>query len=231
MTKNPKCKKTATLIIMGVLMIPSMVMASSITFTGFTMDFVNVGDAGNATDDTGYGGVDYSYQIGTYEVSESMIGSYNGDSENSGALITLYSRGVDRPATSVSWNEATRFVNWLNAEKGYAPAYKVFGEAGSDILLWSLGDTGYNSNNPFRNSNAKFVLPSEDEWYKAEYYDGGNDTYFNYATGGDTAPLAVPEGTASGTAVYGQDLAVGPANITNAGGLSPYGTMAQNANV
>ena len=37
-------------------------------------------------------------------------------------------------------------------------------------------------------------------------------------------------GTTSGTAVYGQVNATGPANITNAGGLSPYGTMAQNGN-
>ncbi len=38
-------------------------------------------------------------------------------------------------------------------------------------------------------------------------------------------------GTTSGTAVYGQSIATGPADITNAGGLSPYGTMAQNGNV
>jgi formylglycine-generating enzyme required for sulfatase activity len=41
----------------------------------------------------------------------------------------------------------------------------------------------------------------------------------------------VASGTTSGTAVYGQSFATGPAEITNAGGLSPYGTMAQNGNV
>ena len=38
-------------------------------------------------------------------------------------------------------------------------------------------------------------------------------------------------GSTAGTAVYNQSLATGPADITNAGGLSPYGTMAQNGNV
>ena len=38
-------------------------------------------------------------------------------------------------------------------------------------------------------------------------------------------------GTAAGTAVILQNMISGPAEITNAGGLSPYGTMAQGGNV
>ena len=52
--------------------------------------------------------------------------------------------------------------------------------------------------------------------------------YWDYATGSDSAPTAVANGTGTGTAVY--DGPAGPADITNAGGLSPYGTMAQNGN-
>ena len=52
--------------------------------------------------------------------------------------------------------------------------------------------------------------------------------YWDYATGSDSAPTAVASGTGAGTAVYGGQAA--PADITNAGGLSPYGTMAQNGN-
>ena len=37
-------------------------------------------------------------------------------------------------------------------------------------------------------------------------------------------------GTGAGTAVYNQAVLQGPADITNAGGLSPYGTMAQGGN-
>ena len=32
--------------------------------------------------------------------------------------------GVNRPASGVSWNEAARFVNWLNTSSGSTPAYK-----------------------------------------------------------------------------------------------------------
>jgi hypothetical protein len=34
-----------------------------------TIDWVTVGDPGNAADDTGYGSAAYTYQIGKYEVT------------------------------------------------------------------------------------------------------------------------------------------------------------------
>ena len=74
-------------------------------------------------------------------------------------------------------------------------------------------------------------MPSYNEWYKAAYYDpnkAGADKYWNYATGSDTAPTAVASGTSVGTAVYGQS---GPAVVTQAGGLSPYGVMGLGGNV
>lgn len=201
----------------------------------FTMDFVTIGDAGNAADTTGYGSVGYgsvgyTYRMGVNEVSERMIDAYNALS--GGPAITKDTRGLNRPATSVSWNEAARFVNWLNTSKGYSEAYKfTTGGGNDDIALWQSGDSGYDAANPFRNANAHYYLPSEDEWYKAAYYDpnkSGGAGYWDYATGSDSAPTAVAGGTSSGTAVYGQ---AGPADITNAGGLSAYGTMAQNGNV
>jgi formylglycine-generating enzyme required for sulfatase activity len=43
--------------------------------------------------------------------------------------------------------------------------------------------------------------------------------------------MAVASGTAANTAVYGQPTYNGPADITSAGGLSPWGTMGQGGNV
>ena len=205
----------------------------------FTIDFTTIGNAGNAADNTGYGAVGYGYRIGTYEVSRDMITKYNAIS--GGPTITLADmtsfggNGADKPATGVSWNEAARFVNWLNTSKGYSAAYKfTTGGANDNIALWTSGDPGYDPSNPFRNKNAIYVLPSENEWYKAAYYDpslnNGLGGYWDYATGSNSAPTAVASGTTSGTAVYQLALETGPANITNAGGLSPYGTMAQNGN-
>jgi formylglycine-generating enzyme required for sulfatase activity len=169
--------------------------------------------------------------MGVNEVSERMIDAYNALS--GGPLITKSTVGPDQPARSVNWNEAARFVNWLNTSKGYSRAYKITtGGASDNITLWTNLDAGYDAANPFRNANAFYYLPSEDEWYKAAYYDpnkSGGAGYWDYATGSDTPPTPVAGGTASGTAVYGAQT--GPADITNAGGLSPYGTMAQNGNV
>jgi hypothetical protein len=55
--------------------------------------------------------------------------------------------------------------------------------------------------------------------------------YYDYATGSDIQPLPVSSGTAPGTAVFSQTLEQGPADVQLAGGLSPYGTMAQGGNV
>lgn len=206
----------------------------------FTMDFVTIGNAGNAADiPTGYGSVGYTYQMGVNEVSRGMIDAYN--TLIGGPVLTMSDmsgnggNGADRPATGISWNEAARFVNWLNTSEGYSAAYKfTTGDGNDNIVLWDSGDLGYNAANQYRNANAHYYLPSEDEWYKAAYYDptanGGLGGYWDYATGSDTPPTAVAGGTAGGTAVYDQLFATGPADITNAGGLSPYGTMAQNGN-
>ena len=138
----------------------------------FTIDFTTIGNAGNAADDTGYGAVGYGYRIGTYEVSRGMIEKYN--AIGGGPTITLADmtsfggNGADKPATEVSWNEAARFVNWLNTSKGYSPAYNfTTGGFNDNIALWTSGEEGYNAANPFRNSKAYYFLPSEDEGYKA----------------------------------------------------------------
>jgi formylglycine-generating enzyme required for sulfatase activity len=204
----------------------------------FDIEFVTIGNPGNAADDINAnpdfaGSVPYVYRMGKFEISEQMIAKANAEG---GLGISKDTRGPDKPGTPVNWNEAARFVNWLNTSSGSAPAYKFTrqpGEVGysanANIELWTVGDAGYNPNNLYRNSLARFFLPSVDEWYKAAYYDPTSGVYYDYPTGSDSAPTRVASGTAAGTAVYnGQP---GPADITLAGGLSPYGTMGQGGNV
>ena len=105
-------------------------------FGTFSIAFTEIGDAGNAPDDTTYGAVAYNYSISTYEVSEAMIDAYN--TANPSILITKDTRGADKPATRVSWNEAARFVNWLNTSQGYQAAYKFTTDGFNDhIALWT----------------------------------------------------------------------------------------------
>ena len=211
----------------------------------FTMEFVTIGNPGNAADTTGApnpaGSVAYSYNLGKYEVSRDMITKANAAA---GLGITMantasYVGGnfAGRAATGISWNEAARFVNYLNTSKGYQAAYN-FTTSGSNvnITLWSAGEAS--GSNLFRHKDAVFVLPSLDEWYKGAYGSSGG-TWYDFATGSNglnsgsagTDPVKVSSGTAAGTAVYGQALLQGPADVTLAGGLSPYGTMGQGGNV
>jgi len=212
----------------------------------FTMEFSSIGHAGNAADTAGSpnpaGAVDYAYRIGTFEVSRDMILKAN----NEGGLgitmadLTAYGgNGPNRPATELSWNEAARFVNWLNTSSGYQPAYKFAtqpGQAGyhpeEQASFWEVGDPGYGYNgaNPYRNNLALYFLPTTDEWYKAAFFDPVSGQYFRYATGSDSPPVPIAGGTAPGTAVWDQ-AAGGPADVSNAGGLSPFGTMGQSGNV
>jgi len=209
----------------------------------FTMDFVTIGNPGNAADTTGtpnpVGRVDYTYNLGKYEVSRDVVlkASTAGGLGLNMVDLSYYVGGnaSNQPAMGISWNEAARFVNWLNESKGYQKAYKFTTSGANDNLsVWGAGQ--YVGNNQFRHKDAYFFLPSRDEWHKGAYYDpskSGGAGYWNFATKSDTAPLAVSGGTTSGTAVYngsftGQNNI--PSDITNAGGLSAYGTMAQNGN-
>jgi formylglycine-generating enzyme required for sulfatase activity len=204
----------------------------------FTMDFVTIGNPNNAPDTSGspnpVGSVAYTYSIGKYEVSRGMIEKAN---SAIGLGITLFDmsfydggqlqNGPNRPATGISWFEAAKFVNFLNTSSGSAAAYK-FDNSGN-FQLWSSSDTGFNANNPFRNSLAKYWLPSTDEWFKSAY-GSPNNVWYDYTTGSNSLPTGAPSGTSPNTIVSGNWL-WGAADIDNAGSLSPWGTMAQGGNV
>jgi formylglycine-generating enzyme required for sulfatase activity len=198
----------------------------------FDMTFVEIGSPNNADDTTGNpnpaGRVEYTYQMGKYEVSEDMITKFNASQS---LTITKDTRGDDKPATSVTWNEAARFVNWLNTSQGFQAAYNfTTGGVNDNIDLWSSADAWQlGGENLYRHKDAQYWLPSMDEWYKAAYYDPNTNTYFDFPNGSDTAPTAVSSGTTG--AVYAQTAGQGPADITMAGGLSPFGIMGLGGNV
>jgi formylglycine-generating enzyme len=171
-------------------------------FAAVTIDYVPVGHAGNAAvPATGslYGAVAYAYQIGKYEVTNGQYteflnavdatgananGIYNssmgsdargGITFTSGAADgmkdTIRSSMGDKPVNFVSWYDAARFTNWLHNGQGAGDT-----ETGAYTLTLSTGLIT-------KNVGANVWLPSEDEWYKAAYYDptagaGGGDNYW-----------------------------------------------------
>jgi formylglycine-generating enzyme len=198
----------------------------------FEIEFVTVGHPGNPPDTTDRpvtdGAVTYRYRIAKYEISEQMI-----DKANALAAlgITKDTRGPEKPATSITWYEAARFVNWLNTSTGSIPAYKF--DAGGNFQLWLPGDPGYDAANRYRNTQARYFLPSLDEWHKAAFYNATAGVYYDYPTGSDSVPDGIDfAGDPFFDAVF-FDGGVNPEpnETVDVGLLSPYGTAGQGGNV
>jgi len=195
----------------------------------FTIDFVNIGNTGNAADTTSYGAVPYEYRASIYDISKNDITKATASGM---ANVTAGAWSNNQPAANISWYEAAAFVNFLNTNSGKTAAYNLTFTTNWNMALWSSEQAWTaGGTNLYRNKNAFYFLPSENEWYKAAYYNAAGTNYFVYPTGSDTAPTAVASGTNSGTAVYAQLFEQGPSGVDVAGGLSPYGTMGQGGNV
>jgi sulfatase modifying factor 1 len=88
----------------------------------------------------------------------------------------------DKPITQVTWLAAVRFTNWLHNGQGSGDT-----ETGSYPLLGGTA-TPTNASTVGRNAGGTWVLPSENEWYKAAYYNGSLGVYYDYATQSNVTP-------------------------------------------
>jgi len=252
----------------------AVLMAVSWAQAEVVIETVTVGNPGNANDieGDGYGGVDYAYQIGTFEVTAGQYaeflnavaatdtyGLYNTsmDSSSYGCQITQngtngsytydFSGGTveapgstaadweNRPVNHVSWGDAARFANWLH--NGQPTGSQ--GPGTTEDGAYFLDDATSNAEllAIAREPDATWVIPSEDEWYKAAYYDGGSGLYYDYPAGSDSVPVAeaCPGGSNSEN-YYGTGWAVDPPYYRNpvgcyVGSASPYGTFDQGGNI
>lgn len=250
----------------GGLVILFLLSTGGLVHATVTFSWATVDDPGNADDqDYGsgtFGGVSDNYKISKYEVTNAQyveflnavadtdtFGLYNlnmgsnprggiSRSGSSGSYVYATKPNMDnKPVNYVSFFDAMRFVNWL--ENGQ-------GSGGTESGVYTI-DTGLNET---RDPNASFWLPSEDEWYKAAYYQpttqgGPSDCYWLYPTGGDSAPTmatATATGDISNPGVnvanhlYGADWNSQDGNVTTVGSAGPwsasyYGTFDQGGNV
>ncbi len=204
-----------------------MARAEAITHdsTTINMDFITVPDWGPA-DDTTYGEVFYEYNIGKYEVTADQWAAVIAADP---AVGNAGSWTGSQPTGGTSWDEAAKFCNWLttgNATSGY---YTISDGVASIPDGWDeWGHYDYADMN-----GTTYFIPTENEWYKAAYYDPAMMDYYDYPTGSDTVPTAVAGGTDADTAVFtGNGVSpMVPADVNNAGGLSAWGTMGQGGNV
>jgi len=208
----------------------------------FSIDFVTIGNPGNAADTRTYtgnfnsvgqsysaGSVGYIYNLAKYEINREMINKANAVVSLGITMHDMSSLGGNdgqKPASGISWYEAAKFVNYLNTSQNKQTAYNF--DVNGNFVLWATGQ--YNGSNQFRHKDAYYFLPSVDEWYKAAY-GTPQGTWRDYATETGTAPVATGGGSLANTAVYGQPASAGPANIFEAGGLSGWGTVGQGGNL
>ncbi len=218
----------------------AVVMLLMGTAQAVEIETVPVGDLDNV-DDThgaGYGGVDYAYRIGKYEVTAAQYAEFLNAVATPVDTYGLYNEGmsipywgsditqngdgtisdpytysvppaaVNRPVNFVSWGDSARFANWMHNGQPEGAQDSSTTEDGSYYLGGATDTAALLS--VTRKPGATWVIPSEDEWYKAAYYDTqkpGGPGYWMYPTRSDTLP--------------GRDLADVSGNNANYGG-NPY---------
>jgi len=196
-----------------------------------------VGDPGNA-DDTlpqgPFGAVAYSYSISKHETTNAeyavflnakaasdRLGLFHPSMESNthGGIVrtgtsgsysyTVKSGFEDEPVNFVTFFDALSFANWMeNGEENGDT------ETGSYTLQGGT-ETPSNAATVERNPGASVVLPVQDEWFKAAYYDGTTQTYYDYPMGSDTVPTctspkATPAARTTATASFAASRSLGP---------------------
>ncbi|HOW72834.1 MAG TPA: SUMF1/EgtB/PvdO family nonheme iron enzyme [Phycisphaerae bacterium] len=205
-------------------MVSVCVVTGLLVGTAFAVNIetVPVGNPGSAADiryrldqrPEGFGRVDYTYNIGKYEVTAAQYtaflnavavtdpyGLYNTNMwtsthgckiQRSGTpgnyTYSVASDYADRPVNLVSWGDSARFANWLHNGQPTGAQGSGTTETGAYALNGALTNTDLQAVS--RNADWKWAIPSEDEWYKAAYHknDGVTGNYWDYPTGSDTIP-------------------------------------------
>jgi len=212
------------------------------------IEYVNVGNPGNKADAPQQGGqfgaVGYAYQIGKFKVTVAQYaaflnaraasdphGLFNENMEitreggDGSYTYTVQAGKANRPIRWVEPVDCLRFCNWLHNG----------GQANSDTETGAYRFSTPETPGP-RSVGAKVFLPTEDEWYKAAYYDptkGGTGGYWKFAVKADDTVADLPPGgprSANFDAVNRDD-----GGTTDVGAYrsasSYYGTFDQTGNV
>jgi len=224
-------------------------------------------------DPTFYGGVAYSFWIGKFEVTAGQYTAFlnavaatdtyglyhtrmDYDADPSRAGCNIKRQGIpgsftysvapdwaDRPVNYVSWADAARFANWLHNGQPTGAQGLSTTEDGSYFLDGISEFNDGQLENVVREPDATWVIPTDEEWYKAAYHknDGVTGNYWNFPTGTDSAAslsndLVDPDPGHHATYQISGDYTVGtPYWRTEVGehenSASPYGSFDQGGNV
>jgi hypothetical protein len=172
--------------------------ASAEIIRGIGMDFVSIGNAGNAGDTRGggyanpygCGAVNYIYRIGKYEVTNAQWDAFTAAAgaptgNDGGYSYPAQFTGAQQPTNKVSWYEAAQFCNYLTSGDKSKGAYHFYGDNANPGSFLGIDRTAAQAT-----YSMVYVIPTEDEWYKAAYYKPNGSGYSLYANGLDTIPAA-----------------------------------------
>lgn len=264
MIQNIQLKRFIAIVVMAL----PVAVAQAETISIETVPVENLDNADDIHG-SGYGSVSYAYGIGTHEVTAGQYtaflnavaatdayGLYNANmwSHDQGCKVqqsgstgnysyTVAADWASRPVNYVSWGDAARFTNWLHNGQ---PTGTLTGDPTQDAGLTEDGSYYINGvTSPMalmaisREDGWKWALPSEDEWYKAAYYDSnksGGAGYYDYPTGTDDVPSNALNGGGNNATFNDSGYTIdSPYWRTEAGAhthsASPYGTFDQGGNV
>jgi len=181
-------------------------------------DFLNDVDPNGTNTDGLYNSSMDSLSYGCQITWNSGSSTYDFSGRPSGAEADW----EDRPVNYVSWYDAAMFANWLTSGNIHQGAYDT---TTGDPVYWGDSDgSKYTGITPHDSAamgalvatyGEVWVIPTEDEWYKAAYHknDGDTGNYFDYPTSSNSAPGYVDnDGELSGTSIPFVDGVTDPGN-------------------
>lgn len=225
---------------------------------GEQIPFVTVGDPGQAS-------VNYTFYVSRFEITndqyceflnatakEDIYGVYDESmtTHPSGGIIRIgtspnygyfsKSRFGNKPVVFVRWIDACRYVNWLHNGRPTGPQSPRTTEDGAYDLSLGLDSYGIIDRKP----SARYGLPTEKEWRKANHYNASARRFWTHATQTDAYPVPTTATETGDPVLVGQDVvnyqgianwngSVG-GNVLSVGStrsVSYYGTSEGNGNV
>jgi hypothetical protein len=155
-----------------------------------------------------------------------VLGGIARSGSSGGYTYTAKLGQESNPVNFVSWYDALRFANWRHNGKPSGAQGPATTENGA--YTFSGGTTVGT-----RNAGALVFLPTENEWYKAAYYDATSASYFDYPTKSNAAPSSdSPPGGSNAANFYAGPFAHNPTDVgAYTGSPSPSGTYDQGGNV
>jgi formylglycine-generating enzyme required for sulfatase activity len=128
------------------------------------------------------------FQIYDDRMLSSAVGGIEYNScANTGSMYYVKDNFSNKPVTFVKWVMAAQYCNWLTNNK----SSNILSITSGSYDTASLYNNSISISGCYRQDTAKYFLPSENEWYKAAYYDPSNGKYWNYPTQSDEPPTAI----------------------------------------